>query len=261
MFKLFSRLCATLFLVLPWLLCAGCNEQQETRLTTTVRQAESPPPVAEPAAELLLTQRAFIEVSEKVTSAVVNIRAERVRTAARLNPLFEEFFGDLFRTPRSEQRERSLGSGFILSDDGYILTNEHVVSGAEEIKVRLTDQRVFPGKIVGVDPKTEADAIAEELGRNGFATLGKQCGGDFGFLQLARHQRRVAEDIRTYLHDWCAAITAGKCSEVRLGHDRWNHHRMPVQALEAQHQTRLFGKGRLRVMVQNQISHDSSPAN
>ena len=162
MFRLFSRLYLTLFLVLLGLLCAGCNEQQETRLTTTVRQAESPPPVAEPAAELLLTQQAFIEVSGKVTSAVVNIRAERVRTAARLNPLFEEFFGDLFRTPRSEQRERSLGSGFILSADGYILTNEHVVSGAEEIKVRLTDQRVFPGKIVGVDPKTDIAVVKIE---------------------------------------------------------------------------------------------------
>jgi Do/DeqQ family serine protease len=162
MFRLFSRLYVTLFLVLLGLLCAGCNEQQETRLTTTVRQAESPPPVAEPAAELLLTQQAFIEVSGKVTSAVVNIRAERVRTAARLNPLFEEYFGDLFRTPRSEQRERSLGSGFILSADGYILTNEHVVSGAEEIKVRLTDQRVFPGKIVGVDPKTDVAVVKIE---------------------------------------------------------------------------------------------------
>ena len=162
MLTLFSRLFGALLLILPWLLCAGCNEQQETRLTTTVRQAESPPPVAEPAPELLLSQQAFIKVSEKVTPAVVNIRAERMRTVDRLNPLFEEFFGDLFQRPRSEQRERSLGSGFILSADGYILTNEHVVSGAEEVKVRLTDQRVFSGKVVGADPKTDVAVVKIE---------------------------------------------------------------------------------------------------
>lgn len=128
-------------------------------MSTTVRQQETAPPVESPAPELLLSQRAFIEVSEKVTPAVVNIRAERIRTVDRLNPLFEEFFGDFFRMPHSEQRERSLGSGFILSEDGYILTNEHVVSGAEQIKVRLTDQRVFPGKVVGVDPKTDVAVI------------------------------------------------------------------------------------------------------
>ena len=160
--KAFSRLPGSLLIVLPWLLLAGCNERQETRLTSSVRQAESAPPVGAPATELLLSQRAFIEVSEKVTPAVVNIRAERVRTTDRLSPLFEEFFGDLFRKPPSEQREHSLGSGFILSEDGYILTNEHVVSGAEQIKVRLTDQRVFPGKVVGNDPKTDVAVIKIE---------------------------------------------------------------------------------------------------
>ena len=162
MFKPFSGLSASVLLVLPCLLFAGCNERQETRLTNSVRQAESPAPVEAPAPELLLSQRAFIEVSEKVTPAVVNIRAERVRTTDRLSPLFEEFFGDLFRKPPSQQRERSLGSGFILSEDGYILTNEHVVSGAEQIKVRLTDQRVFAGNVVGVDPKTDVAVIKIE---------------------------------------------------------------------------------------------------
>jgi Do/DeqQ family serine protease len=118
--------------------------------------------VEAPAPELLLSQRAFIEVSQKVTPVVVNIRAERVRSIDRISPLFEEFFGELFRGKRPEQRERSLGSGFLLSADGYILTNEHVVSGAEQIKVRLTDQRVFPGQVIGVDPKTDVAVIKIE---------------------------------------------------------------------------------------------------
>ena len=162
MLKAFSRFSGCLLSVLVMLLFAGCNEQQETRMTTSVRQAESPPPVEAPAPELLLSQKAFIEVSEKVTPVVVNIRAERMRKVDRLSPLFEQFFGDLFQKPPSEQRERSLGSGFILSEDGYILTNEHVVSGAEQIKVRLTDQRVFPGKVIGVDPKTDVAVIKIE---------------------------------------------------------------------------------------------------
>jgi Do/DeqQ family serine protease len=162
MCKFFYRLFATLLMVLPWLVFAGCGEQQETHVATSVRQTETPPPVEAPAPELLLSQKAFIEVSEKVTPAVVNIRAEKVKTLDRLNPLFEEFFGDFFKSPPSEQRERSLGTGFILSEDGYILTNEHVVSGAEKIKVRLTDNRVFSGKVIGADPKTDVAVIKIE---------------------------------------------------------------------------------------------------
>ncbi|NIQ10343.1 MAG: peptidase, partial [Gammaproteobacteria bacterium] len=119
---LILRTSGILLLLLPWLFFSGCNQQQETSLTTTVREQETAPPVEAPAEELLLSQRAFIEVSEKVTPAVVNISAERIRTVDRLSPLFEEFFGDFFRMPRPERRERSLGSGFVLSKDGYILT-------------------------------------------------------------------------------------------------------------------------------------------
>jgi len=160
--KLFYRLSCVLLLILPWLIVAGCDEQRETHVATSVRQEHAPPPVEAPAPELLLSQKAFIEVSQKVTPAVVNISAERVQMVDRISPLFEEFFGDFFRTPPKERRERSLGTGFILSEDGYILTNEHVVSGAEKIKVRLTDQRVFPGKIVGSDPRTDVAVLKIE---------------------------------------------------------------------------------------------------
>jgi Do/DeqQ family serine protease len=159
MLKYFPRLSVCCLLALPCLLLAGCDDRRETDLTSSIRQTGAPPPVESPAPELLLSQRAFIEVSEKVTPTVVNIRAERVHKVERLSPLFEDFFGKFFRNPPAEQRERSLGSGFILSSDGYIMTNEHVVSGAQQIKVRLTDQRIFPGKVVGVDPKTDIAVI------------------------------------------------------------------------------------------------------
>ena len=70
----------------------GCEEQKSPQVATTVRQEDVPPPVASPPPELLATQRAFIEVSQQVTPAVVNIRAERMRSVERLSPLFEEFF-------------------------------------------------------------------------------------------------------------------------------------------------------------------------
>ncbi len=94
-----------------------------------------------------------------MTPAVVNIRAERVRSVPRLGPLFEEFFGDLFRAPPRPQREQSLGSGFIIGAEGIILTNAHVVDGAEQIKVQLADQRVFPGEVLGIDPKTDVAVL------------------------------------------------------------------------------------------------------
>ena len=140
-------------------LLSGCGEPEPASIATSVRKAEVEPPVVSPPVELLATQRAFIEVSQKVTPAVVNIRAERVRSVSGLNPLFEEFFGDLFQAPKQQRRERSLGSGFIITRDGYILTNDHVISGAEEIKVQLADQQVFPGTVVGVDPKTDVAVL------------------------------------------------------------------------------------------------------
>ena len=162
MSKIFYRMSVSLVLVLSGLLFSGCGEEQETHVATTVREEQTPPPVTAPASGLLLSQNAFIEVSEKVTPSVVNISAERVQMVDRINPIFEEFFGDFFRRQPSERRERSLGTGFVLTEDGYILTNEHVVSGAEKIKVRLTDQRVFPGKVVGADPKTDVAVIKIE---------------------------------------------------------------------------------------------------
>ncbi len=153
-YPLFSTLLLAGSLALPLF---GCERQGEAPIRTSVRDEKVQPPVAKPAPELISTQQAFIEVSEKVTPSVVNIRAARVRSVGETAPQFEDFFGPFFRgrpQPRPE-KEQSLGSGFLISDNGYILTNEHVVRDAEEIKVRLSDQRVYDGKIIGIDPRTD----------------------------------------------------------------------------------------------------------
>jgi Do/DeqQ family serine protease len=148
-------------LLIILLLAAGCRERtSETRLPVSVRDTQVQPPVAKPAPEIISTQAAFIEVSRTVTPAVVNISATRVSRGRELGTPFDDFFGEFFRgAPRPRQQEQSLGSGFLISTDGYILTNEHVVKGGEQITVKLSDQRTFAARVIGIDPRTDVAVL------------------------------------------------------------------------------------------------------
>jgi serine protease DegQ len=101
----------------------------------------------------------YRDAAGRAMPAVVNILASK---ALRQNhpllrdPFFRKFFGD--RMPRDEQQS-SLGSGVIVSPDGYILTNNHVVEAADEIEVVLADGRKAPAKVVGTDPETDLAVI------------------------------------------------------------------------------------------------------
>jgi serine protease Do len=100
----------------------------------------------------------FVRVVNKVKDAVVNISAEKVVDARQyhnFDPFFEDWFGP--NEPRS--RQKSLGSGFLFRADGYILTNYHVVNGADNITVRLSDKMELPGEIVGMDAATDLAVI------------------------------------------------------------------------------------------------------
>jgi len=107
----------------------------------------------------------FADLVEKVSPAVVNISTTRMIKAedffGDLGSPFEEFFGkDLWekffgRKYPPKQKQRSLGSGFIVSSEGYILTNAHVVKGAEEIKIRLANGKTYAAEIIGQDEKTD----------------------------------------------------------------------------------------------------------
>ena len=100
--------------------------------------------------------RAFAAVARSVTPAVVNINTTKI-VATRQPTIFRDFFGrELDGALRSREREvHSLGSGSLISADGLILTNNHVVSGATEISVRLNCDRQFSARIVGTDPATD----------------------------------------------------------------------------------------------------------
>ncbi|MBI1820492.1 MAG: DegQ family serine endoprotease [Nitrospirae bacterium] len=113
----------------------------------------------------------FVEISKAATPAVVNISTTRlVKNEMGPNPFFEDpffrrFFGDelgrQFEQPR-ERKEQSLGSGVIVESNGIIITNNHVIANADEIKVLLSDKREFKGKVLGTDPKTDIAVVKIE---------------------------------------------------------------------------------------------------
>ena len=113
-----------------------------------------------------VSSRGFASIIQPALPAVVNISSSKTLRAANSTPqgpfLNESFlrrlFGQQFGAQSSSSREmrvRSLGSGVVIRNDGYILTNDHVVASATEIKVALSDRREFDAKLVGVDSKTD----------------------------------------------------------------------------------------------------------
>jgi len=118
---------------------------------------------------LTQTGEALAEIAAAVKPSIVNISTTRtVKMSGGMDPFFEDpffrrFFGDRFghQQPR-ERKSAGLGSGVIVSDDGLIITNYHVVKDADEIKVLLSDNREFVGKVIGSDPKTELSVVKIE---------------------------------------------------------------------------------------------------
>jgi len=120
----------------------------------------------------------FTDLADKWSPSVVNIRTlerGRAASAGEVDPNVEEFFRrfgipmpgrpDPRRNPRGDNEEpqqRGVGSGFILSPDGFVMTNAHVVDGADEVMVTLTDKREFKARIVGYDKRTDVAVVKIE---------------------------------------------------------------------------------------------------
>lgn len=116
--------------------------------------------------------KAFAEIAERTSPAVVGIEAEKVisqdypqmrQESPFDDDFFEFFFGPRFhqrrQRPRSKPRQTAKGSGFIISSEGYILTNNHIVGEAEKITVKLKDGKEFEAKIIGTDPESDVAVI------------------------------------------------------------------------------------------------------
>jgi Do/DeqQ family serine protease len=102
----------------------------------------------------------YADVVSRVSPAVITIHSQmRVRAPQQYpfmdDPMFRQFFGDRVPQQMPERRRSGLGSGVIISTDGYILTNHHVVDGAEQIKVDLNDNRTLDAKVVGSDQPSD----------------------------------------------------------------------------------------------------------
>jgi serine protease Do len=145
----------------------SCKEKQEPVFYESSRKGSAEAPVKEVPKDILATQQAFSNVVKAVNPTVVNIstvsRKKLVQPFFEFSPFFDDFFGG-GRVRPQYRREKSLGSGFIINSDGYIITNDHVVRDAESIRVKLSDDKVYDGKVVGSDQKTDIAVIKINAG-------------------------------------------------------------------------------------------------
>jgi len=154
---------------------AGMMLVSELRLMPVgqaVNKEEKPADISLESDTILPGNQVFVKIAKKVTPAVVNISTTRIVVQGQQgqdpsqfpfnDPFFRQFFGDQFsgrRHPPQSHKEQSLGSGVIVSSDGIIVTNNHVVAEADDIRVLLEDGREFKGKVIGKDKKSDVAVI------------------------------------------------------------------------------------------------------
>jgi serine protease Do len=163
------------------------------RAATVGRLPGENPPATVKVVSRSEASRGYASVVKRVLPAVVNISSSKVvkndmgamRGSQGVDPFFRQFFGDdfsrKFDVPK-ERREKSLGSGVIVSPEGYILTNNHVVEGATEVTVTLHDKRELKARVVGTDPRTDVAVLKIE-------------GSNFPVLSLADSSKVEAGDV------------------------------------------------------------------
>ncbi len=139
----------------------GESENKKVENTPQVQQT-SPEELKKHTKNALETQDAFVQVYKNTKDSIVNIRTKKTVVVNTYNPLEELLFG---RSGGEERRESgSLGSGFVVSEDGYIVTNNHVVSNADEIFVKFSDGREYKTKLIGTSPEVDIAVLKIEAG-------------------------------------------------------------------------------------------------
>ncbi len=164
----------------------------------------------------------FTDVAKRVTPAVVNITTVMTEKVSRspfpdeLRDRMEEFFGrrsdPRYRAPQHQGdprgEQRGQGSGVIVSSDGYVLTNNHVIANAQEVSVTLPDKREFKGKIIGTDPKSDLAVVKINA-----SALPAVTWGDAAKLQVGEYVLAVGNPFGLN-----STVTLGIVSAVGRGH-------------------------------------------
>ena len=149
-----------------------------TRSTTGISLMEAPQDESSRAA---VATSSFSPAARKAAPAVVSINTStEVRHPRANDPWFQFFFGD-----QGEQSQAGLGSGVVISPDGYVLTNNHVVEGADDIEVTLTDGRKSKAQIIGTDPETDLAILKIALDKLPVIVLGNSDTAEVGDQVLA----------------------------------------------------------------------------
>ncbi|HKP82073.1 MAG TPA: Do family serine endopeptidase [Pyrinomonadaceae bacterium] len=160
------------------ILVGACNRGNDSgfRLSTTSNPnaTNSASPTSNPA---VMPVSSYADVVTKVAPAVVTIHSsQRVRQPQQYpfmdDPFFRQFFGSPQSQQQGERLRQGLGSGVIIDANGYIVTNHHVIDGAEQIKVDLYDNRSLDAKLVGADPPSDLAVLKVEASNLPVLTLG-----------------------------------------------------------------------------------------
>lgn len=166
---------------------------------TTEKSSSNPPAtlkLADPGEAA--SKSSYAPLVKEILPSVVNISSTKVvhnRTSSDqempMDPFFRQFFGQggndgngRFNMPR-DSREKALGSGVIVSPEGYILTNNHVIDGATDVRVTLSDKREFQARIVGADPKTDVAVLKVDAKNLAPITIGDSSKVQVGDVALA----------------------------------------------------------------------------
>jgi serine protease DegQ len=134
-------------------------------------------------------QASYADAAQKASPAVVNVFSSKDGSLPpdprAKDPLFRYFFGNKNNSKQQEQPAANLGSGVIVSSEGYILTNQHVVDGADQIEIALADGRTTTAKVIGVDPETDLAVLKVNLTNLPTITLGRMDQTRVGDVVLA----------------------------------------------------------------------------